>query len=680
MSRPTAISPEEQEQIARRIGVLLLQEAPEDWQQVAVEYRATGDYRDLLAEVTLQDGDSRPWEPPEELNEIFEHLREGMYRPDVGTWLSALYTVERPSSYRIDINFDEEPRWQQPPPAEAYAEELRRYPRSTDHIPEWMNARLGEMRPDSGPENEQQPANDGDTDHSTPAEPVFAEEPPVHPRLTTARVFDDVDEGGRPLVRGRPPLSPQESEPLRRYLESAPVVLSTENGLADKLDPNRPDAVPNTWHSDGTWVWPAAVPYYLAQYGMPPQPELVQHVRAAGFAVADLDPEVIEAATETARAAEAAERAEGVPESFREAAGGPEDEHAEAVTTTMAAAAEPPPSRFDEPPLESQPPEEIHEPAPTEESTVDDTVADPALPEESTESSPSEPPVTGQSAPQDEPRSSGEVGAASRHGRRDEPEEDSELIFAQLRDRLGELGVPASEYDLGVRSEEVWSLFQEGTDWIVTAPGDDETLSFTRPDQACAYLLGSLLLTGAEETTAPDAPGAELPSARTEPEAAADTEPSEEPAQDVAPSTGDGAPEPNPLPPEEDLRPGTGEDTVTGPDSGGNFLFTATEARPEEPDSSGRGDAARSADPSEDDAATASSTTPGPEEPEEAADAAVATPPPGQMPPPLPKRQPRGEQSGSAEHPERPAPTEGPVGPQPPPAAQPPAGGGGRLG
>lgn len=130
MSRPTAISPEEQEQIARRIGVLLLQEAPEDWQQVTVEYRATGEYHDLLAEVTLQDGDSRAWEPPEELNGIFEHLREGMYRPDVGTWLSALYTVERPSSYRIDINFDEEPQWQQPLPPESYAEELRRYPRS----------------------------------------------------------------------------------------------------------------------------------------------------------------------------------------------------------------------------------------------------------------------------------------------------------------------------------------------------------------------------------------------------------------------------------------------------------------------------------------------------------------------------------------------------------------------
>ena len=116
MSRPTAISPEEQEQIARRIGVLLLQAAPEDWQQITVEYRATGEYHDLLGEVAAEDGGTEPWEPPEELWGIFEHLREGMYRPDVGTWLSALYVVERPSSYRIDINFDTEPRWQRPLP------------------------------------------------------------------------------------------------------------------------------------------------------------------------------------------------------------------------------------------------------------------------------------------------------------------------------------------------------------------------------------------------------------------------------------------------------------------------------------------------------------------------------------------------------------------------------------
>src|SRR5436305_10635892 len=103
MSRPTAISPEEQEQIARRIGVLLLRSAPESWQQITVEYRATGEYHDLLADVVLEHGDTQPFDPPAELQGIFEHLREGMYRPDVGTWLSALYVVERPSSYRISI-------------------------------------------------------------------------------------------------------------------------------------------------------------------------------------------------------------------------------------------------------------------------------------------------------------------------------------------------------------------------------------------------------------------------------------------------------------------------------------------------------------------------------------------------------------------------------------------------
>ena len=147
MSRPTAISPEEQEQIARRIGVLLLQAAPEDWQQITVEYRATGEYHDLLGEVITQEGGTHPWEPPADLQEIFERLREGMYRPDVGTWLSALYVVERPSSYRIDINFDTEPRWQRPLPRAAYVDELRRYPRSDENVPDWLREKIDGGQP-----------------------------------------------------------------------------------------------------------------------------------------------------------------------------------------------------------------------------------------------------------------------------------------------------------------------------------------------------------------------------------------------------------------------------------------------------------------------------------------------------------------------------------------------------
>ncbi|SDR15611.1 TNT domain-containing protein [Actinopolyspora saharensis] len=708
MSRPTAISPEEQEQIARRIGVLLLQEAPEDWQQVTVEYRATGEYHDLLAEVTLQDGDSRAWEPPEELNGIFEHLREGMYRPDVGTWLSALYTVERPSSYRIDINFDEEPQWQQPLPPESYAEELRRYPRSEDNIPDWMSARLSSVQSsdalaqpsDALPVREPRRPESEAPGRPEPHESAPAGEEAAGPRLITARVFDDVDEQGRPLVHGRPPLSPQENEPLLRYLESAPVVLPAESYGPDLLDPNRPEAVPDSWHSDGTWLWPGAVPYYLAQYGMPPQPELVQHIRSASFAVVELDPAVREAAERAARAAETtaeAERSANIPDTPEglplgndgaalDGSGG-----TEAVTTTMAATPEQAMPHFAE-----RPDEDVPESSPerAEEDFHRESISEaPARSYDPLAESPGSSPFTAEeraeprSAPEDEdpvvqeePRSFDEVVAASRHGRADDQEEDAETIFAQLRERFDELGVHPSEYSLGVRSAEVRSLFDEDPDWIVTSPEDDEVMRFVRPDQACAYLLGSLLLDGSADS-APVPPPSESDSVE-EPAVREEARPS--PADELlgAPESATEAREATPV--ENDERAEQAEaapaesplgelprrrgatDAEPANDSGGNFLFAATESRDDapqqpggpEPSSAAAGsDSGVPAAPApEEIAAEAPQAAPSEPEPlaertpEQDSDAA-GTPPPGQMPPPLPKRPPRSEQSGAAEQP-----------------------------
>ncbi|WP_198319365.1 hypothetical protein [Actinopolyspora erythraea] len=541
MSRPTAISPEEQEQIARRIGVLLLQEAPEDWQQITVEYRATGEYHDLLAEVTSQDGASRPWEPPEELNGIFGHLREGMYRPDVGTWLSALYTVERPSSYRIDINFDEEPQWPQPLPAEAYVEELNRYPRSEDNIPEWMSARLGRA-PETGAAADEREVPPSTAEHPAPPPPAASaadpgEEPGERPDLAVARVFDDEDEQGRPLVHGRPPLAPQESEPLRRYLENAPIVLAAEYNTPDRLDPNRSEAIPDSWHSDGSWVWPTAVPYYLSQYGVPPQPELLQHIRSNGFNVADLDPAVREAAEEAARAAEEAEEerefdtAEQRPDEqaqrWQDA-----DDRPTATTEAVAAAPanDPVPSEvyFDEQPVHGEGAGLYDHPVLEEQHTGASVAPVPEPPAEETpfDSGDSLERRNDEAGPDHEEHaeqrwetsSPGEAVTATRHGLGDELEEDPEIIFGQFRQRLDELGLDTNDYRLGGRSESVWSLFDEAADWVVSPPdGDGEPMRFARPEQACAYLLGSLLLneTGEERIAAPPEP--ELRSAPEEP-------------------------------------------------------------------------------------------------------------------------------------------------------------------
>ncbi|GAB2649714.1 hypothetical protein GCM10027271_04250 [Saccharopolyspora gloriosae] len=593
MSRPTAISPEEQEQIARRIGVLLLQAAPEDWQQITVEYRATGEYQDLLGEVAAQDGGTEPWEPPEELWAIFEHLREGMYRPDVGTWLSALYVVERPSSYRIDINFDAEPQWQRPLPRAAYVDELRRYPRTDDNVPDWMRGKLdaatapadpagpgpaqqqapapqapaaqapvapqptgqvpaAQERPapeQAGPElpvrepsrpeqhaPEQAPAFGAAAEQARPEPPETSTSDEPGAGFRTALVFDDFDEQGRPLVATRAPVHQDEVGALRHYLENAPIVLASRDNDDDLLDPNAPASVPSTWHTDGVWVWPGAVPYYLVQYGVPPQPELVEHVRSRRFALAEVDDRTRDAAVrelfdqpdfdqadatgqagyddqatgETPRVEEdfavrlpapAQAREDSPAESWQDA---PADANAFAAPRpdTGFAASTPLLTHRDE--LSEQAPAEADLPLLTHDSE----------------------PLIDHDAERVEQAPAGlDLGDAdeepgSRHGvDADEDLDETQAILARLHDRLTELGVDGHEYRIGSHSADARCLLRDEPGWVVTAGEDDlhGDLHFEHADQAAAFLLGSLLLS----STAP-LPAAEDQRRRSLPEAAVD--------------------------------------------------------------------------------------------------------------------------------------------------------------
>ncbi|TWF92961.1 TNT domain-containing protein [Saccharopolyspora dendranthemae] len=453
MSRPTAISPEEQEQIARKIGVLLLQGAPEDWQEITVEYRATGEYTDLLGELTAQDGSSRSLEPPTELREIFERLREGMYRPDVGTWLSALYVVERPSSYRIDINFDTEPQWQRPLPRAAYVDELRRYPRSEDNIPDWMQERVDGT---SNPQAEDAPVVP-DTVAGLEEEAGFSSDTIGSGRFRITSVFDDVDDEGRPVVSDRRPVPADEIGALRQYLENAPVVLASRENEEDHFDPERAQSVPGTWHTDGTWLWPGSVAYYLAQYGMPPETALVEHVRSRGFTVGDVDDETREAAV-----SELVDQPDDLPaeEPEPESNGAVLAAGAGAGVAAGAAAVGAATSGF----LSDEP--------------EDDDFYEPF---------------------EDETAS---AASGSRHVLDEEDDApDAQEVLAQLHDRLTDFQIDSDSYRLGSRSADAHCLVQDGEDWVVTGAED---VRFARVDHAAAYLLGQLLM----ERPAASAPAA----------------------------------------------------------------------------------------------------------------------------------------------------------------------------
>ncbi|MFC7340096.1 hypothetical protein [Saccharopolyspora griseoalba] len=244
--QPGALDEAAQQQLIQEIGRVIVRALPPGWHEATVEYRAVGAHRETVGQLIAPNGTAIPLAPPAETDQLFARLREGMHKPDRGTWVSALYRLQRPGSYTVDFNGDYRPNWRTPPPPEACAEELRRFPRPDSLVPDWFRA--------------------------SPA-------PAANGGLRTAEVFDD---DGRPITE-RPELAADERDRVIDYLERAPIVLAARSYDTDRLDPRGASSVPMTFHTDGTWVWPGAVGYYLRAHGVAPETELVEHIRGLGF-------------------------------------------------------------------------------------------------------------------------------------------------------------------------------------------------------------------------------------------------------------------------------------------------------------------------------------------------------------------------------------------------------------
>lgn len=104
-----------------------------------------------------------------------------------------------------------------------------------------------------------------------------------------ARVFDGAAPATGPFfVDGHPLLDDPERSRVLRYLNDAEPVLSTASTMDDIVEPGRGSVVPLSFRSDGRYVWPDTVAYYLAEYGLAPDPELMDHIRTTG----DVPPEL----------------------------------------------------------------------------------------------------------------------------------------------------------------------------------------------------------------------------------------------------------------------------------------------------------------------------------------------------------------------------------------------------
>ncbi|MBB4686319.1 glycohydrolase toxin TNT-related protein [Amycolatopsis jiangsuensis] len=259
MAQPTTqLNATEQDTLVKQIGLALLRAAPRDWRKVSAEYRAVGRYHELTGEVRLEDGSTQEWVATHDIATLFGRLRAGMYRDGRGTWFNARYQLDHPSSYNLEYNRDE-PQWQLAPPPQAYSDELRLFPRTEENVPEWLIRRLSGLGP---------------------------EQPGPHFRI--ARIFDTIGPSGRPVIN-RPDLDVDEQDRLLDYLDHAPVVVQDRGYDIDRLAQTPEATVPVAFHSDGQWIWPAAVNFYLRTYGVSPEADLIDHIRGNGFQLPQVD-------------------------------------------------------------------------------------------------------------------------------------------------------------------------------------------------------------------------------------------------------------------------------------------------------------------------------------------------------------------------------------------------------
>jgi len=110
------------------------------------------------------------------------------------------------------------------------------------------------------------------------------------PAVRIAEAFDRVDQAGGPgFATSRPTLDGRERDYVLAYLEAGSHLLTTTALMDDVVEESRHGVVPMSFRTDGQWIWTDAAAYYLRNYGLAPDPQLLDHIRARRFEMSPVD-------------------------------------------------------------------------------------------------------------------------------------------------------------------------------------------------------------------------------------------------------------------------------------------------------------------------------------------------------------------------------------------------------
>ncbi|PWV48552.1 hypothetical protein [Nocardiopsis sp. L17-MgMaSL7] len=140
----------QQQEILKEIGGLILGDHPEKGEHLVYEMMKVAGYGSARLTAEYENGESERISPPAAVIGMANRLRAGMYQEGKGTWFSMKYVITRPSSYTVEFNYDDRPTYQFAPEPDLYVEDLKRFPRDPENIPEWLQEELRKAEAEQG--------------------------------------------------------------------------------------------------------------------------------------------------------------------------------------------------------------------------------------------------------------------------------------------------------------------------------------------------------------------------------------------------------------------------------------------------------------------------------------------------------------------------------------------------
>jgi hypothetical protein len=100
--------------------------------------------------------------------------------------------------------------------------------------------------------------------------------------MRVAQLFDGRDAAGAwAFAPGRARIDdPAERARVAGFLRGGKVVLRVPGSDVDRVDPAKGPVVPMSTLTDGTWIWGAALRYYVETHGIAPEPAFLAHIVA----------------------------------------------------------------------------------------------------------------------------------------------------------------------------------------------------------------------------------------------------------------------------------------------------------------------------------------------------------------------------------------------------------------